>query len=495
MGKRVGINTFVNSRQDEAAPHNVVASTRAVRTYAEVAELSKLNFTPTLGFTISGEGTYLVHYEGNGNPHCVAVTVGPSPSLIATVCDDDVTWGMPLHKLSTCAGESIDAATIVTFRVTTKGQASSQTPPDAALMQLQAGGVKQKPSSSYVADTDMAQEDSSEGSDVDMPQEPIDDDDSVIKIGDRLLDCLANEVKAAVKQVDRSGRSRLGSWKCTLCPFRSFARKQHLVTHLRQQHRAGKQFVCSGTKQLRAIIAMWDNNQLLSQPHGDYLAQSARVMAQSIVPALDSRHNLIDRDIRLLLTDKGPVFVNLRTVDESNTYRRVGNTYYTREFAEIIKSEALVNKARARTILPRLAMRFMEAGSTLASLVPSWQETIWCILEDVFMSPVATLLQQRYVGDMVQSEEMESLSLDCTMRITMTLMGQAHWRADQETKASAVIPESESLRRILTIRGRTGAVMGILAIPQESVEFLAQAMLSNLDERVRAGVRCSMEKT
>jgi hypothetical protein len=131
------------------------------------------------------------------------------------------------------------------------------------------------------------------------------------------------------------------------------------------------------------------------------LARNAAILFSTVVPAPDSRHNSIDKDIRLVLTGDGPVYLSCEHLDESVAFRRVGNVYYSRDFAELLKAEALVHKSKVRSFLPRLAMMAQARGCELASLFPTKQETWWGILEDVFCSPVAQRLRQSYLTNMV----------------------------------------------------------------------------------------------
>ena len=77
---------------------------------------------------------------------------------------------------------------------------------------------------------------------------------------------------------------------------------------------------------------------------------------------------------------------------------------------------------------------------------------------------------------MVVDEEMESISIYCTMRVTLSLVGQAHWRADRETKAAAAISAEDSMRQVLTARGRTGGVVTLYAIHGENATFITKAL-------------------
>ena len=56
-----------------------------------------------------------------------------------------------------------------------------------------------------------------------------------------------------------------------------------------------------------------------------------------VVPALSHTVNEIDREIRLVLTGRGPEYWAQSSLQSSNV-RRVRNLYYTREFANLVCS-------------------------------------------------------------------------------------------------------------------------------------------------------------
>jgi hypothetical protein len=53
-----------------------------------------------------------------------------------------------------------------------------------------------------------------------------------------------------------------------------------------------------------------------------------------------------------------------------------------------------------------------------------------------------------------------SLSIDCTLKICMSIQGQASHRPSSAVRNAACFDDAHSLRRVLTIRGRTGACGG-----------------------------------
>ena len=63
--------------------------------------------------------------------------------------------------------------------------------------------------------------------------------------------------------------------------------------------------------------------------------------------------------------------------------------------------------------------------------------------------------------------EFEALSIDGTLKLCMTLQGQAAYRTSSQIRNAACFGDGRALRRILTVRRRTGAVLAMQAIGSE----------------------------
>ena len=491
--------------KDDAGPDNVVAMNRRVRTYKDSQRLSGVALHPSLGFNVRTVGNYLIHSEGHGRPHCIAIKVTGTQANDAELFDGKQVWKISRQALQSCAGECVDKSTIVTFRVSPASGPRPQIPPQDFpgatdhLLQLQAGGrsVRARPAARDDDDSNhghgLEREHILSDDPAPAEQEDEDEDEAIVKVGDKLLLTLQEEVAAAL--ANKCTRKRKRSRKsavCALCPFRAFNRLDQLNSHIRGHHTSKRQYVCSGTKQMRVIIALWDNDQLTGRDNTRYLERSAVLLADTIGPGFDSRQNSVDKRIRLVLTGSGPVYFSCKHVDDSTDCRRVGNVYYNREFAEVLKAEVLVHNCKIRSLLPRLAMIATGKGSELSSLFPTKQETWWGLVEDVFTSHAVKCLAKSYMDVMVQNEEMETLSIDATMKITMSIAGQAHWQADRATKESAAIREPDSIRRVLTVRGRTGAVLAMSSYKQgdgTEADRVCACLTAALPARARQVVR------
>ena len=109
--------------------------------------------------------------------------------------------------------------------------------------------------------------------------------------------------------------------------------------HLQRHHSGLPNFVCSGTKQFKIVMAIYDADRIAGRCPMELLARSASLMRESICPALSPTVNYIDKDIRLLLTACGPKYVNAFALGDALPARRVGYLFYDRSFANLFFKE------------------------------------------------------------------------------------------------------------------------------------------------------------
>ena len=120
-----------------------------------------------------------------------------------------------------------------------------------------------------------------------------------------------------IKQVSLSKCRKNKMWHCPFCPFRAFDREKRLQDHVRKYHVQRSQYVCSGTKQMKVICALFDHDQFSRKDAVDLLKRSAAILACQVVPALNNHHNDIDRYIRLVLTEQGPKYFNISSLQRA----------------------------------------------------------------------------------------------------------------------------------------------------------------------------------
>ncbi len=212
------------------------------------------------------------------SPHCVAVK---GEGDVATITDGANQYMLTTSDLMACADVAIDRLTIVTFIVSTgpiPAPAAIHGPADARhlLLELQAGARRSRAPINLDEDlvTDLVGEEEGDDDGQSPFQPEAVDNEAVIVVGDQLLHMLGAEVTKAVRLLSKQRRTTDQTVACSFCPFRSFRSKDRLLNHLRSHHTLRHQYVCSGTKQVRVITALWNNDCTVGGKVGiDYIAR------------------------------------------------------------------------------------------------------------------------------------------------------------------------------------------------------------------------------
>ncbi len=160
-------------------------------------------------------------------------------------------------------------------------------------------------------------------------------------------------------------------------------------------------------------------------------------MRTTVAPALADSVNHVDKSIRLVLTERGPQNWHVCKLSSATLCRRVGNVHYARGFAEIVCKEMLLSSARVKPMLPRTLLRTSEAGSSLSNLHSTNGRDWWPLVEDIFTAPEVAEQHRELLREVDEHEEMESISVDATLRCCLRIMGQASYRAPPATRAQA----------------------------------------------------------
>ena len=82
--------------------------------------------------------------------------------------------------------------------------------------------------------------------------------------------------------------------------------------------------------------------------------------------------------------------------------------------------------------------------------------------------------------------------MDATIRIARRIKGQADYRLSKVVRENAVFGDDVALRRVLTVRGRTGAVAGLICVRDESGPVMRDALVSHLPTCVLTQIRLSL---
>eukprot|EP00439_Symbiodinium_sp_Y106_P073404 s1266_g13.t2 len=80
---------------------------------------------------------------------------------------------------------------------------------------------------------------------------------------------------------------------------------------------------------------------------------------------------------------------------------------------------------------------------------------------------------------LMQQDEWHYISMDATLKLCMKLMGQASYRSPKHVRDDAPFGDELAWRRLLTVRGRTGAVLMMQPLQNESAEQIVDALVQH----------------
>lgn len=106
----------------------------------------------------------------------------------------------------------------------------------------------------------------------------------------------------------------------------------------------------------------------------------------------------------------------------------------------------------------------------LVNLLPSHTSRWWPIVEDIFHSDQCRALQRTMLAGCVAHEEYKVISIDGTFRVCLSVLGQEPFNAGKAVREEAPFHGRESVNRVITARGRTGAVLAMFPAPGEGSE-------------------------
>ncbi|CAE7621147.1 unnamed protein product [Symbiodinium sp. KB8] len=424
---------------------------RQLRTYGQVGSECKLHLTPSLDWSsIELDDLILLHLVHRGRPHCIALS--PAEANTVRLVDGTSAWTVPRADVPGLLVSAADSKYIILFVVRrSMRQPDEDDVDDKDLRDLLETQAAAKPKVFEELNDDFgwdAEEQSANEGDEDsaeaLSSKGIDSaDEGVTHVGDDLLDNMKKEVRRFNTERPPICTNSAGFRVCPFCPFRAWPEKHasRVFHHVKTYHTEPKQYVPSGTKQMKIIIALHDSNQCAGRHDDSYLRRSAAVLRRTVQPDLNRRSNHIDKEIRLVLTERGPEYWNAATV-RSTSLRRVRNLYYTRGMAQLIYEEMVNNSAKVYAAHAAILRRI---APECASLLPRHSKHWWPIVEDIFISPPIQRMTEDIMHELIAHEELETISMDATMRCCLPVLGQAHPRATAQQKDAAVF-RGESAR-------------------------------------------------
>ena len=80
------------------------------------------------------------------------------------------------------------------------------------------------------------------------------------------------------------------------------------------------------------------------------------------------------------------------------------------------------------------------------------------------------------------------MSIDATVKCMMKILGQARFNQSQENRDAAAIDDMNSVYKLLTVRGRSNAVLALRGIKSEASALVADALSSSFSSSQRLQV-------
>ena len=112
----------------------------------------------------------------------------------------------------------------------------------------------------------------------------------------------------------------------------------------------------------------------------------------------------------------------------------------------------------------------VKAGNELTNLLPTHVGSWWPLIEDIFRSPTVTRLGECLLAEAAAHGDCKYLSIDGTFRVCFSLLGQARFDAPASVKDAHPFTGDTAYNRVISIRGRSGSVLGLLPAVDESSE-------------------------
>jgi len=253
-------------------------------------------------------------------------------------------------------------------------------------------------------------------------------------------------------------------------------------------HKSDKDFVANGRKQLRIIAALYDNEKIRGLKLAcEYRSRSAALLRNQVKSALSKKDAAIDRHIRIYMQSGGPKYVNRCTLGRSLMARRVGNLCYGRDFARAFFKNFILSHASFRDTGAKFIMTCQSSCTNeLASLLPDRSSHFWGnVAEDIWLSPDIQAMQKELPDECESHSEFAYLSIDGTVKCCLPLLGQATYRDSAAVRADQAVADCDAAYKVLTVRGRTSAVLLVEGIHSEAGAHIATMLEAKLTQAQR----------
>ncbi|CAK9093350.1 Uncharacterized protein SCF082_LOCUS43912 [Durusdinium trenchii] len=199
----------------------------------------------------------------------------------------------------------------------------------------------------------------------------------------------------------------------------------------------------------------------------------------AVGPSIEIHGSQSEPEIFDVLSDSGPDVDALTAADTD--FETIPLSWVDDDGLVITDRTLLQDLAKeVKSVWPRFMLDAVRAGSALVNLLPSRTSRWWPLIEDVFMSDKAIELRNTILAECVAHGEFTAISIDGTFRVCLSIMGQLPFNMSKELRQKAAFKDDESIRRVITVRGKTGAVVAMFGAPGEGAADLRRGLENNL---------------
>ena len=199
--------------------------------------------------------------------------------------------------------------------------------------------------------------------------------------------------------------------RCPFCPCLQLKNGERcLHMHPVRHHGPERRFVCSGTKQLRAVMALHQCDLFRGRRPADYLARSAEPITCSVGPLSCTCRLRVDRECRVQLTASGPRFV---CKDIGSGRERLLRPRLRRRLPQTLDAEGGSHAHDDEPLQCDIQLRGCQPGH----LLPEHPKTMWPVAEDIVRSPDVSAWRTALYDGLRSADGFHVPSVDGTTKI------------------------------------------------------------------------------
>ena len=138
---------------------------------------------------------------------------------------------------------------------------------------------------------------------------------------------------------------------------------------------------------------------------------------------------------------------------------------------------------QVKSAIKRLLLDSAAQRNPLTNLLPLHPSNWWPLVEDAFSSPVCRNLSESLLTKAIDHAECSYWSIDGTFRVCLSLLGQPKFNDPPSVRQQFPYTGESDITRVISIRGRSGAVLGLIPAAGEGPSHILHCLQSALPER------------